>query len=276
VVYRNAMMARIVERKGCLITELQHQLGQPLQVLRGWCEDRLRNLNKLGVDYNELLNLNRSLIRGFDLVHEVRNNLAIYAKISQPLDASEMNKVWLKKVISKCCELMQPEAERKGCRIEYSLSHVKPIWGNPAFLRSAVINLLDNAIKYSYKDRQIVVDLQEDRRGIIKLLVGNYGVGIPEPDMKRIFQPYFRSKVPDEEGARPGSGIGLAIVWHGIVVGHAGKILVTSDPARNIVSDLSTAETAKYPHKTTFTVILQRETLDFTGRQYSNQQWRIK
>jgi signal transduction histidine kinase len=225
------------------------------------------------MDENKLLKIGKSLRRGFGLVHEGRNNLATYAKISQPLDVAEMSEVKLKRVISECCGFMQPEADRKSCLILYSFPYLKPIWGNPALLRSAILNLLDNAIKYSYEGREIAVDIREDASGTIQLVVENYGVGIPHSDLNRVFQPYFRSKVPDEKGARSGSGIGLAIVWHAIVVGHAGQVSVESIPPRKIRDlspTLSAAETAKYPHKTTFTLILERKTLDEMRRKSTN------
>jgi signal transduction histidine kinase len=258
VAYRNAMMARLVERKGWLIDELQHALGQPLQYLRGLCDDLLINLSDFGIPDNKLYSLSVSLDRSFNLVHEARNHLAIYAKMCQTLDASDLCEFSISRLVRECCQFMKPEADRKKCRIIYNIQEDKFIRGFKDLFHSAVINLIDNAIKYSYEYRDIEVKLFEKPEQIISLVVENYGVGIPQPDLSRVFEPYFRSKVPDEKGARRGSGIGLAIVKHSIAVAHGGNVEVTSDPPRQIAPRITADETAMYPHKTTFTVNINR------------------
>lgn len=80
---------------------------------------------------------------------------------------------------------MTPEAGTKGCFITCSIQSIKPILGYKALLRTSVINLIDNAIKYSYEEREIVVALKEDVQGCLTLSVENYGVGIPKPDRPR-------------------------------------------------------------------------------------------
>ena len=263
VIYRNAMMAQLVERKGWLIDELQHYMGQPLQVLRCWSDNLLTDIARNTTFTPKQIHKHKlDQARGFDLVHEVRSQLAIYAKMSQPMDKMELSKVHFNGLVKKTCDFLKPEASRKKCKINYKLQSIRPITGNESLLKAAVINLIDNAIKYSYDDREIVVVLNEEPRGTLTLTVENYGVGIPEPDLPRIFEPYFRSHVKDKKGARKGSGIGLAIVRHAVEIVHQGKVDVVSIPPRDKPPSLSAAEVAEYPHKTTFTMILSRESLN--------------
>jgi two-component system sensor histidine kinase SenX3 len=85
------------------------------------------------------------------------------------------------------------------------------VLGNPEELRTAVFNLFDNAIKYSGKDKNIVVDVLLPSLDTISLNVRDRGIGIPRPELKRIFNRFYR--VPSAaSGQVTGTGLGLFIV----------------------------------------------------------------
>jgi two-component system, OmpR family, sensor histidine kinase SenX3 len=83
------------------------------------------------------------------------------------------------------------------------------VMGKPEELRTAVFNLFDNAIKYSGEQKDIVVDLATEDRDNIVLSVRDRGIGIPRPELKRIFSRFYR--VPNT-GQVKGTGLGLFIV----------------------------------------------------------------
>ncbi len=84
------------------------------------------------------------------------------------------------------------------------------VLGNPEELRTAVFNLFDNAIKYSGKDKDIVVDVLVPNLDTISLSVRDHGIGIPRPELKRIFSRFYR--VQNSAGQVTGTGLGLFIV----------------------------------------------------------------
>ena len=96
-------------------------------------------------------------------------------------------------------------------------------------LVDAVVNLLNNAVKYSGDDKRIALRASADARDI-RLIVSDNGIGIPRREHKRIFQKFYRV---DERLSRAveGSGLGLAIVRH-VVSGHGGRVEVDSDVGR--------------------------------------------
>jgi len=89
-------------------------------------------------------------------------------------------------------------------------------------ITQAVRNLMDNAIKYTSEGSAIEIEVH-DSDGVVRIAVGDYGAGIPQAQMERIFQAYTQLKRDDEEAS--GSGLGLYIT-RGIVAAHAGELTV--------------------------------------------------
>ena len=93
-------------------------------------------------------------------------------------------------------------------------------------MRSAIANLIDNAIKYSDKDSWVRVGLRRAEDGRIEISVADHGIGIPQKDLERIFERFYRV---DQARSRQtgGTGLGLSIVRHA-VNNHNGAVEVES------------------------------------------------
>jgi signal transduction histidine kinase len=98
------------------------------------------------------------------------------------------------------------------------------MWDREAVSR-AVLNLVDNAIKYSGEDRSIVLAVRQTEQHVV-LEVRDRGIGIEGADLTRIFDPYYRAKFSDTQ-TRRGAGLGLTLV-HQIVSAHGGRVEVES------------------------------------------------
>lgn len=85
------------------------------------------------------------------------------------------------------------------------------VLGNPEELRTAVFNLLDNAIKYSGEKKDIVVDLLTPNIDTVLLRVHDRGIGIPRNEVKRIFKRFYRASNSKKDKVK-GTGLGLFIV----------------------------------------------------------------
>jgi signal transduction histidine kinase len=98
-------------------------------------------------------------------------------------------------------------------------------------MSGAFANLIDNAVKYSHANK--TVDIHGNLDGdYVKVTVGDYGLGIPEKDYERIFEPYYTSPVRDEIRSIDGMGIGLAVVKE-VVEQHEGNVWVEcSEPVK--------------------------------------------
>jgi two-component system sensor histidine kinase MprB len=100
------------------------------------------------------------------------------------------------------------------------------MYGKRASLERAVLNLLDNAAKWSPQNEPVFVDVQRDA-AFASVTVADSGPGVPEADLERVFERFHRT---DEARALPGSGLGLAIVRQ-VVQAHGGRAWLERRPA---------------------------------------------
>jgi len=97
------------------------------------------------------------------------------------------------------------------------------LYADEKLLRHALDNLLTNAIKYSPQGGEIHLELRQEGE-FLEILVHDQGIGIPESDLKLIFEPFRRAA---NVGAIPGSGLGMSITRQAVEL-HGGKVKVTS------------------------------------------------
>ncbi len=101
------------------------------------------------------------------------------------------------------------------------------VMGDPEELKSALTNLIDNAIKYSHDRLHVVVSVQRAEQGRFAVTVADQGIGISPPELKRIFKRFYR--VPGSITLRvKGTGLGLFIV-KSIARRHGGRVWAESD-----------------------------------------------
>lgn len=128
-----------------------------------------------------------------------------------------------------------------------------PVWANPAALREALNNLIENAIKYTPPGGQIWVNAEApETSSDLEIAVSDTGLGIPAADLPRIFERHYRGI--QAEGTIPGSGLGLAITRSLIEQMH-GKIQVFS-PALETKRQTPELAVPLLPGGTTFVVKL--------------------
>jgi len=132
--------------------------------------------------------------------------------------------VEMTEVIDRCLERVR----RRRNDIEFDVSVIPwQVFGDPAGLSRAVLNLMDNAAKWSPSGGRVSVRLHRFDAGHAELIVADRGPGIPEAERRLVFERFYRS---DAARAMPGSGLGLAIVKQ-VVLKHGGALRVeATDP----------------------------------------------
>ncbi|HYC78833.1 MAG TPA: HAMP domain-containing sensor histidine kinase, partial [Planctomycetota bacterium] len=137
-------------------------------------------------------------------------------------------------------ETFAPVARAKGFDVAVSADGPRPVRGDPESLRGAVLNLLDNALKYSDLPHVLEVEVGAAAPGVARLAVSDRGRGVSADDVARIFEPYARAG--DElTRDRPGVGLGLALAAR-IARAHGGACRYAPRPGGGSVFTLEIPE----------------------------------
>ena len=134
----------------------------------------------------------------------------------------------LEEVLTSALESYGPYLRRRGfeCRVDVAPG-VRPVSADADAVGEALVNLLDNAVKYSGTSREVVVRLsmRTGTRDAV-LDVQDFGIGIPAGEIDRVFERFYRSRHTEGQG---GYGLGLFLVKH-VMDAHGGRVEVESAP----------------------------------------------
>jgi signal transduction histidine kinase len=215
---------RLGELKSQFVSSVSHELRAPIGSLRLMAEG-LASGKVTGEPAKEFHRLMAS--EGARLSNFIEDVLD-FARIEQGRKVYVFAETDIVALVGDAVKLMQPQAQARGLRLETKLPTLPqaPSVNAPA-LQQAVINLLDNAIKFSPEQTIIQISLSED--AVAKtwtLSVQDQGPGVPKHEQRRIFEKFYRlgNELRRES---TGTGIGLALVKH-ITEAHGGKVVLQS------------------------------------------------
>jgi len=220
--------------KADFVANVSHELRTPLtvisqieeQLIHGWVdsEDEKKEIYSL-------LSQQTGRLRG--LVEDVLD----FSKILAGKKEYQREPLELIGLVQEAVELFDPKAEARGFEVlTYYPPAPIPIVGDVRAITQMILNLLDNAMKYSGEARKIEVWVQKTAaQGIVD--VKDYGIGISPTNQEKIFEKFYR--IEDKRSARleSGVGLGLAMVKH-VIEGHKGKILVESQVGKGSIFSL--------------------------------------
>lgn len=199
-------------------SDASHELRTPLTILKGETEIALRSCADLEV-LKELL---KSNLEEIDRMSNIVNNLLLLAKTDIKMHVEFAN-VRLNDIIEEKFRQIKNLAELKGINIRLEKNEAVVVKGDSVKIRQIVLNLLENAIKYTDKDGTVSISLERcNDNALIKIT--DTGIGIPEEDIPYIFDRFYRVDKARTEG---GTGLGLSICKD-MVTFHNGRIEVKS------------------------------------------------
>jgi heavy metal sensor kinase len=220
----NRMITRLddaLQNSQRFVADASHDLRTPLTILRGELESFTED-PRLEADLRE---------RAACVSDEVGHLSKIVEQLFtlSRLDAGEAQTAWtrfdLAELVTSTAEQMSLLAEDKGISISRDFAQPLPVKGNRVRLKQAVVNLLDNAIKYTPEGGQIRLRVHPGEDHAV-LEVEDNGVGIPAGELPHIFERFYRVdrvRSADSESA----GLGLSIV-KSICTAHGAEVDVTS------------------------------------------------
>ncbi|HEY0347932.1 MAG TPA: heavy metal sensor histidine kinase [Pyrinomonadaceae bacterium] len=207
------------------VADASHELRTPLAVLRGETEVALAQPRSID-EYKASLNLIKDEAEQLSRIVE---DLFLLAR--QPFDTPAImrERVSLDKVVGECARAAQVLAARKNLKLTVNANNPLSLIGDDELLQRMILNLLDNAVKYTPAGGEVSLDLNA-HNGDARITVRDTGIGIPEKDQPHVFDRFYRVDKARSR-AMGGAGLGLSIA-HWIAEAHGGTISVESQPGR--------------------------------------------
>ena len=213
---------QIERMRSDFVANASHELRTPLASLSGFI-DTLQGAARADEPAREkFLNLMRTQA---ERMRRLIDDLLSLSRIEMNVHLRPSAKVDLAQVARHVCDLLSSMAQEEKVELQINLNSALEVAGEWDELVQVVLNLIENAIKYSGPDKTVKIEGGTEV-GFVTLTVIDEGRGIAEEHIPRLTERFYRISV-QESRSRGGTGLGLAIVKH-ILNRHRGRLLVTS------------------------------------------------
>ncbi len=219
----NGMISRLegsFKRMAEFTADASHELKTPICAMRGEAEVLLLKERKVE-EYQEGL---ANFIEQFDHLNQMINDLILLSKVDTTDVALKMAPLRLDLLMRDLCNFFQILAEQKNIALEIGPLEEVTVTGDKVRLQQLFTNLIDNAIKYTW--RGAIHITVEKKEGAVAVKVIDTGMGIPEEEREKIFKRFYRM---DKSRSRETGGVGLGLsISEWIAHAHEGRIEVDS------------------------------------------------
>jgi two-component system phosphate regulon sensor histidine kinase PhoR len=217
-------LRRLENLRRDFVANVSHEIKTPLTAIKGFVE----TLQQGGVDNPQEAARFLGIVRKHvDRLNSIIEDLLSLSRIEQENDARAITfeTRHIREVFTTALQICRSKAEDKQIEIKPTCPDKLKAKFDPSLLEQAVVNLLDNAIKYSDSGSKIFLEAVQ-HNGKIRIRVSDQGIGIAKKHLPRLFERFYRV---DKARSRKlgGTGLGLAIVKH-IAQAHGGRITVES------------------------------------------------
>jgi two-component system phosphate regulon sensor histidine kinase PhoR len=208
-----------------LLSNISHELKTPLSLVRLYTETLEAGRAKTEEDRQKFLGIiSRETVR---LTHLIDNLLDVQ-RIEENRKQYSYAQVRPDRVVRSTVDAFRLQLAEKGFELRLDIDEELPLlYIDEEAITQALVNLLDNAAKYSQTNRDIRVRCWK-RDDKVCISVQDRGIGIPRREQDKIFQSFYRVEKTDVHDVK-GSGLGLAVVSH-VATAHGGRVQVESTP----------------------------------------------
>ncbi|MCX7027981.1 MAG: ATP-binding protein [Spirochaetes bacterium] len=217
-----SVIKRLETMRTDFVSNVSHELRTPIHLIRGFAEtlQTSGSFDETSARYLEIIE--RNAIRMERIVEDL---LSLARLEREPAGWLTMESCLMGDIGRSVLETVRDQAAKRTVRLESDLPDALRFQANSGLIEQALINLLENAIRYSPEGSAVL--LEANRSGdFIEMRVRDRGSGIPAPDLERIFERFYRAdKSHDRKSG--GTGLGLAIVRH-IAIAHGGSVSAES------------------------------------------------
>jgi signal transduction histidine kinase len=223
-IFREMKLARL---KSDFVANVSHELRTPLALIRLYAETlelgRLTNQEK----YQEYFRIIRE---ESERLSALINNILDFSRIEAGRKEYEFKETNLAELIRSTLDSYRFQIENNGFAFEEHIAtDIPPVSVDREAIARSLLNLVNNALKYSKDQKFIGVSLYRSN-GSVKLEVQDRGIGIAAAEQDKIFEKFYRCGDPLVHNTK-GSGLGLSLVRH-IVLAHGGSVFVESAPEK--------------------------------------------
>ncbi|HWG42609.1 MAG TPA: ATP-binding protein [Gemmataceae bacterium] len=238
VLHDTTELRRLERLRQEFVANVSHELKTPLSVIKACVETLLDGAMD---DPQHRAQFLEQVASQSNRLHALILDLLSLARIESGEELFDLQAIPVAEVVAACAERHRPRAEAKGQTLEVIAPDEEPIalWADEEAVEQILDNLLDNAVKYTPEEGRVSVRWYREGEQVC-LEVSDSGIGIPESDLPRIFERFYRvDKARSREMG--GTGLGLSIVKH-LTQAMNGSVRASS----------------RAGHGTTFTVCLPR------------------
>lgn len=212
------------EHHASFINAVTHELKTPITSIRLYLE----TLQRRDVDDAQRQQFYRSMLDDADRLRDTVDQVLKAGSVGYKRTSRNATEVDFSGLVQDCIDLARTRHHLENGKLKWLESNESAIkvYGDPDELRTAISNILDNAVKYSGADVDVSVrlDVPDEKRVVLR--VRDTGMGIPAGELKRIFKRFYR--VPRRPTSQvKGTGLGLFIV-RAIARAHGGKVFAES------------------------------------------------
>jgi signal transduction histidine kinase len=217
---REMFLARM---KTEFVANVSHELKTPLALIRLFGETLLLDRVRDSAKAKEYFGI---IVRESERLTHLVNNILDFSSLEAGRKTYDFRPLDLGRVVEETLAAYRFQLEERGFQVGLEVSPGLPATlADPDSVAQALINLLNNSVKYSPGEKEIQVKAFHEG-GAIRVSVADRGIGIAHAERKRIFEDFYRSPAARRLGTR-GSGLGLSLVRR-IAEAHGGSVDVAS------------------------------------------------
>jgi signal transduction histidine kinase len=225
--YRNVTKEMALARvKSDFVSNVSHELRTPLSLIRLYAETlemgRLTSPEK----YQEYYCIIR---KESERLTALINNILDFSRIEAGRKEYDFRETDMRELVHNTLDSYRYQIEQHGFTFEEKIDEVPSLRVDREAMARSLVNLVNNALKYSQDRKYIGVNLYREN-GSVKLEVIDHGIGIPRQEQQKIFEKFYRVGDPLVHNTK-GSGLGLSLVRH-IAQAHGGEVVVDSAPGQ--------------------------------------------
>ncbi len=218
-------LRRLETMRSDFAANVSHEIKTPLTAIQGFVETLCQGSD---VDPAEVKRFLKIIDKHVKRLTAIVDDLMQLARLEQGAEQQPLLRlapVPIQSILHSACQLCRPQAQEKSMTVDIVCDDALAMPIDADFMEQAIVNLLDNAIKYSPTDSRIELSARKDA-GQLWIRVKDEGIGIAKKHLPRLFERFYRV---DKARSRRmgGTGLGLAIVKH-IVQVHSGQVTVES------------------------------------------------